>query len=86
MGSYRVELTRSAEQTLKKLPKEILPRILAALQGLTFDPYPVGCRKLAGQPGAFRVRVGHYRILYDVFAKLVLVRVLKIGHRKDVYR
>ncbi len=86
MARYRVELTRSAEKTLTRLPKVALPKIISALQGLAIDPYPSGCRKLAGQAHTFRMRVQNYRIIYDVYDKLVLVKVLKIGHRKDVYR
>jgi mRNA interferase RelE/StbE len=86
MAKYRVELTRSAEKTLFKLPKAVLPKILAALQGLAFDPFPAGCRKLSGEQDTFRIRVQNYRIIYEVYSEMILVKVLKIGHRKDIYR
>jgi mRNA interferase RelE/StbE len=86
MAKYKVELTRSAEKTLFKLPKTILPKILSALQGLSFDPFPVGCRKLSGEQNAFRIRVQNYRIIYELYSEVILVKVLKIGHRKDIYR
>lgn len=86
MGRYKVEIARSAEKVLFQLPKQIVPKIVAAIRGLENDPYPTGCRKLAGLQGAFRIRVQVYRIIYEVYEDLVLVKVLKVGHRKDVYR
>lgn len=86
MGKYKVELTRTAEKSLRRLPKKNLPKILAALSGLSFDPFPDGCRKLSGELHTFRIRISDYRIIYEVLEKVVLVKVLKIGHRKDVYR
>ena len=86
MEKYRVELVRSAEKTLSRLPKETIVKIAAALKGLAINPYPDGCRKLAGQTNTFRIRINVYRIIYEVHDDLVLVKVLKIGHRKDIYR
>lgn len=86
MASYRIEISRSAEKALFKLPKKILPKVIAALKGLEFDPYPTGCRKLSGEQNTFRIRVSNYRIIYEVFEKRILIKVLKIGHRKDIYR
>lgn len=86
MASYRVELTASAEKQLRKLPKNDLPRVARALEMLALTPLPQGCRKLSGQTNTYRVRAGVYRIIYEILAAVVLVKVLKIGHRKDVYR
>ncbi len=86
MANYKIEIARSAEKSLYHLPKEAIPKVVAAIQGLTFNPYPVGCRKLAGEENIFRIRVQVYRILYEVHQDLILIKVLKVGHRKDVYR
>jgi len=86
MEKYRAEISRSAEKVLFNLPKEIVPKIVGAIRGLAVNPYPMGCRKLAGHGEAYRIRVQIYRIIYEVHKDLVLVKVLKIGHRKDVYR
>lgn len=86
MGNYRVEVSASAEKTLFRLPKEVVAKIVVALQGLAVDPYPAGCRKLTGHKTTYRIRVGVYRIIYEVHHEFILVKVLKIGHRKDVYR
>lgn len=86
MGKYRIEISRSAEKVLARLPKQVIPRIVAAIQNLAVDPRPFGCRKLTGQKNVFRIRVQVYRILYEIHDELILIQVLKIGHRKDVYQ
>lgn len=86
MANYNVALTSTAEKQLRKLPKKDLPRVARALEMLALTPLPQGCRKLSGQTNTYRVRVGVYRIIYEIWAAVVLVKVLKIGHRKDVYR
>ena len=86
MEKYKVEVSRSAEKILFRLPKTAIPKVVATIQSLALNPYPLGCRKLSGYENIFRVRVSVYRIIYEIHDDLVLVRVLKIGHRKDVYR
>ena len=86
MADYKVELTRTAEKQLWKLPKKELPKVVEALKMLAITPLPRGCRKLSGHASTFRVRVGLYRIIYEIIESRVIVKVLKIGHRKDVYR
>ncbi len=86
MAKYKIEIARSAEKTLSSLPKPFIPKIVKAIQDLMDTPYPVGCRKLSGQKNTFRIRVNVYRILYEVHDDLILIKALKIGHRKDVYR
>lgn len=70
----------------KKIPKKDLVRVVAAIQSLAIDPYPPFCRKLAGEDSAYRIRQGVYRIIYEVQNRQLLIMVLKMGHRKDVYR
>lgn len=86
MVRYKVEIARSAEKALFKLPKNVIPKIVGAIQGMEINPRPAGCRKLTGQFNVYRIRVGTYRIIYEIVEKLVIIKVLKIGHRKDVYR
>lgn len=86
MANYKVELTRTAEKQLRKLPKSDLPRIVQALHMLAITPLPQGCRKLSGYTNTFRVRIGVYRIIYEIIEHRLIVKVLKLGHRKDVYR
>jgi len=86
VANYRIVIGSQAEKSLKKIPKKDLVRVVAAIQGLAVDPFPPSCRKLAGEESAYRIRQGVYRIIYEVRNRELLIMVLKIGHRKDVYR
>ena len=86
MARYRVEISRTAEQQLRKLTSPDRGKVVRALEGLGNDPYPPGSRKLSGYTDVFRIRVGVYRVLYSVEGRRLIVIILKIGHRKDVYR
>ena len=86
MASYRLEWRRSATKDLRCVAAVDVPRIVAAAQALAENPFPPGCTKLTGSERTYRIRVGDYRILYDVFSGRLLIEVVKIGHRKDVYK
>ena len=86
MAKYKVEISSSAEKALKKIPRKDLIKVIETIQKLGIDPKPPGCRKLSGEEDIFRVRQGNYRIIYEVEGKKLLILVLKIGHRKDIYR
>lgn len=86
MANYSIVISSSAEKSLKKLPKKDLLRVVEKIQSLTLNPFPEGCRKLSGEESIFRVRQGNYRIIYEVENNNLIVLVLKIGHRKDVYK
>ena len=83
---YRVLLTKTAEKQLKQLPPREQRRIAALMVSLEVEPRPVGCKKLTGTQNSYRIRSGDYRIIYDIFEREITNRVLKIGHRRDVYR
>ena len=85
MARYRIEVKRSAEKELRKLPKADLIRILTQIEALADDPRPNGSIKLTNQEN-YRVRVGKYRVLYSIEDDILTVYVVKVGHRKDVYR
>ncbi|MBX2978391.1 MAG: type II toxin-antitoxin system RelE/ParE family toxin [Flavobacteriales bacterium] len=84
--SYTVELTRSATRELRRVPEPYHGLIIRALQGLAIDPRPKGCKKLAGPSGLYRVRVGVYRVIYEVSDRIKLVMVERIADRKDAYK
>ena len=86
MAKYNLVVAQSAERALYLLPKEVIPKIISAMQSLADSPYPIGCRKMSGEENTFRIRVQNYRIVYEVHKKTITIAVLKIGHRKDVYR
>jgi mRNA interferase RelE/StbE len=84
-ASYSVVLKRSAERELRKIPKQDLRRIVTRIQDLAQEPRPSGCEKLSGQE-RYRLRRGDYRIVYAVDDEARAVEVVKIGHRREVYR
>lgn len=81
---YRVELTPSAARQLRKLDPQVGRRIAGAIELLALDPRPPASRPLRGRPG-YRVRIGDWRVIYTVEDDVLLVLVLRLGHRKDVY-
>jgi mRNA interferase RelE/StbE len=85
MESYRIEWKRSAVKELKKLPKEVVLRILQAVEDLPVNPHPTGVRKLIGSEHTYRIREGSYRIIYTVLASSLSIEIIRVGHRKDVY-
>lgn len=85
MAEYRIYFKRSAAKELALLPKKDLKHVLARIESLAVDPRPSGSEKLSAQE-RYRVRQGRYRIIYSVQDNELTVWVVKIGHRKDVYR
>jgi len=83
--TFRIELTRSAERELRALPRDVLRRVDRAIQGLRIEPRPNGCRKLQGSTSLFRIRVGDYRIVYELEDQAVLVLVIRVRHRREAY-
>ncbi len=86
MAQYRVDVTRSAAKELENLDPRTGSRVLEAVQALTDEPGPRQSRKLVGSEGAYRIRVGSYRVLYLVDDARRVVTVIAVGHRRDVYR
>jgi len=84
MESYKIVIKKSAAKEIEKLPRKDRSRIVERISGLSIDPRPVGCCKLSGQE-KYRIRQGNYRILYQLIDDEVLVVVVKVGHRRDVY-
>lgn len=83
---YRIEITRAAAKELASVTQPTRDRIKAAIHALADDPRPPGCAKLAGFQSAYRIRVGSYRVIYDIRDQVRIVTVVKVGHRRDVYR
>ncbi len=84
MSTYRIELRPAAVRALRKLDPQVRRRVQGAIALLAQDPRPPGARALQGRPG-LRVRVGDYRIIYTVEDDVLLVVVVRLGHRRDVY-
>lgn len=85
MVSYSIRIKRSAERELRSLPKAYLARVVKRIKDLSSDPRPPGCQKLSGHD-RYRVRQGDYRIIYCIDDAQSIVEVVKIGHRREIYR
>ena len=83
---YQVLLERSAERDLRRLSAELHQKAISAIRALADDPRPPGCRKLAGSKTDWRIRIGDYRIVYEIADTVRIVRVHRVRHRRDVYR
>jgi mRNA interferase RelE/StbE len=85
MAEYRVYFRVSVEKDLIAIPKSDLKKILQRIKKLSENPRPSGCEKLTGQE-RYRVRQGRYRIVYSIQDRELTVWIVKVGHRKDIYR
>ena len=85
MASYKLFIKPSAAKEIEALPKQERQRVVATISSLSRDPRPTGCEKLSGQD-RYRLRQGNYRILYEIQDLALIVVVVKVGHRRDVYR
>lgn len=85
-GRYRVQIARRAIKAIESLPRKERQRVRAAIDLLADSPRPPGCVALTGEANAFRVPVGSYRIVYEVHDAVLLVQVVRVGHRRQVYR
>jgi|TARA_B110000881_G_C18486719_1_gene469557 mRNA interferase RelE/StbE len=85
MGKYKLQIKKSAEKELRKIPKRELIKIINKIQNLSEDPHPVGSIKLSNQE-KYRLRIGNYRVLYKVEDNILTIFIIKVGHRKDIYR
>jgi mRNA interferase RelE/StbE len=84
---YRILLRPLAQRFLRKLrEKSLAARLVTAMRDLAGHPRPPGCEKLVGAEDLYRIRVGDYRIIYQIRDELLLVLVVKIGHRREIYR
>ena len=86
MASYRLEWRRSTRKDLRRIAPADVAKIIKAAEALLQDPFPPGCTKLSGSQRSYRIRVGDYRILYEVLGDCLVIEVIKVGHRRDVYR
>ncbi len=85
MGKYRVELKKSVQKDFASIPKKDLQRIILVIEALADDPRPPQSKKLSGLE-QYRLRQGNYRILYSIKDDLLIVFVVAVGHRKEIYR
>jgi mRNA interferase RelE/StbE len=84
--AYEVAFKPSAFRSLANLPKPAQKRILVKIESLAEKPFPPGVKKLKGEEDLYRIRAGDYRVIYQVQSELLLVLVVRIGHRKEIYQ
>ena len=85
MARYRVIVRKSVSKDMKGIPRNDVRRILVSIESLANDPRPLGCKKLSEQE-RYRIRQGNYRILYEIEDNKLIICVVKVRHRRDVYR
>lgn len=86
MGSFKLELKTSLEHDLKKIDRQFIPKILDAIDNLSQNPFPTQSKKLQGTELTYRLRVGDYRVIYQVDGDNNIITVFHVRHRKDAYR
>ena len=84
--AFRIEWKKSTRKDLRKLPSNAADKIIEAVENLAKNPFPHGVEKLSGSEHAYRIRLGDYRIVYEVVTESKLVEIQRVRHRKDVYR
>jgi mRNA interferase RelE/StbE len=84
--TYQIEFTKGAVKQLKKLPTEIRERIDLKIQELAVNPRPDGVKKLQSELSLYRIRVGDYRVIYQIQDDILLVTIVKAKHRREIYR
>ncbi len=85
MVKYKIEIKKSAAKEIQALPSRDIKHILQVIESLSNNPRPHGCEKLTNRE-EYRIRYGHYRIIYTIEDVLITVCIVKAGHRKDIYR
>ena len=85
MAGYEILFRESVYKDLHAIPKTALKKILSRIERLAEDPRPAGCQKLTGAD-LFRVRQGVYRIVYSIHDRTMVIHVVRVGHRREVYR
>jgi len=84
--AYRIEIKRSARKEMQTLPRREQRRIAAAIEALAEQPRPSGVRKIIGADDLYRLRVGDYRVVYQICDRKLIVIIIRVAHRKDIYR
>lgn len=84
--TYQIELTRAAVKALRRLPETTRRRVERAIAGLADDPRPRGCLARSGREATWRIRIGDHRVVYEIHDQRLVVTIIRVAHRRDVYR
>ena len=85
MASYNVDFSRKAAKELQRIDTRYIPKIIERAEGLADNPRPDGCRKLSGSENSYRIRVGNFRLIYEIEDDQLVVLVVKVRHRQSAY-
>lgn len=85
MAKYKIEFKKSAVKELNELDSKVIKRIISKIKTLASNPRPEGCIKLTSEE-RYRIRIGNYRILYEIIDDLLIIYIVKVAHRKDAYK
>ena len=85
MADYRISFANSARKELEGLAAEVVRRVFPKIEALAARPRPPGCRKLQGLKNLWRIRIGNYRVIYQIEDAILLVEIRAVGNRKDIY-
>ncbi len=83
---YEVYIEKTAENDLRRLPTSTFQRVIPQIRAFAQNPRPSGCQKLIGSKNDWRIRIGDYRVLYEIDEKAKAVRIMRVRHRREVYR
>lgn len=86
MESYKIKWKKSAYKELRNIHKKKIPGIITAVENLSVNPFPPGVKKLTGSEKTYRIRVGNYRIIYEIEQQRLIIQIIRVRHRKGVYR
>ena len=86
MASFDLQWRKSTSKDLRRIPRDAVSRIIAEVEKLAEEPLPRGSEKLSGSERTYRIRVGDYRVVYELLRKAKIVEIQRVRHRKDVYR
>ena len=84
--SYNIEWRSSALREIKRFDKSTIKKIIDAIELLSENPHPQGSKKLIGSEHSWRIRIGDYRVVYEIFNKTLIIEIVRIGHRKEIYK
>jgi mRNA interferase RelE/StbE len=86
MSLYKIIWKESAFKELLKIDRVFIPKIIKAVESLATNPFPRNCKKLFGTEHSYRIKIGSYRIIYTIYGVQLLIEIVRVAHRKDVYR
>ena len=86
MAIYKIQWKPSAVKELRRLDRQVVPRIVKAVESLSSNPFPAGVRKLYSSEHSYRIKIGDYRVIYSVIESHLVIEIVRVRHRKDIYR